>query len=426
MSGTYRTRSVLGALGLAVVVAFAPACSAEPAGPPPRPAPQATTSAAPAVDPALGTVRNTLSFAERQLAAEVTRIAPDAYPAETEPSGVWSTTDNDDWRCGFFPGMLWQMYGRTGDPAWRTRAQDWQAPLASKKSDNSTHDIGFIIFDTFGKGAELTGDEDFRNTVLTAARTLSTRYNPTVGAVRSWDDIDDRTQYRVIVDNMMNLELLFWAAQHGGDPAWADIASSHAARTARDLLRPDGSTFHVVDYDQATGSVVSQGTAQGFADSSTWARGQAWAVYGFTMTFRYTRDPKFLDAARSAADYWVAHLPPDKVPYWDFALPTTAGEPRDSSAAAIAASGLLELSQFETDEAKKRVYFDTARDMIVTLSGPGYLAEGTNNQAIILHGTQNKPGGNFDTGLVVGDYYLIEALTRYEQMATAHDVPPTR
>ncbi|HWM60337.1 MAG TPA: glycoside hydrolase family 88 protein [Pseudonocardia sp.] len=400
------------------------ACASPPAerAPAPETAAPETAAAAPTADPAASAVQRSLSFAEKQLAAEVGRIVPGQYPADTEPNGVWATTDSDDWRCGFFPGMLWQMYERTGDPVWRARAQDWQAPLEPAKTDDSTHDVGFIILTTFGHGFELTGDEAFRATVLTAARTLSTRFTPAVGAIRSWDDIDDTTQYRVIVDNMMNLELLFWAAQHGGDPAWADIASRHARTTARDHVRPDGSTFHVVGYDQATGSVTSQGTAQGFADSSTWARGQAWAVYGFAMTYRYTRDPQFLGVARSAADYWVSHLPADKVPYWDFAVPPDGGEPRDTSAAAIAAAGLLELSEYETDGARKQVYLDTAREMIVALSAPGYLAEGTNNEAILLHGTQNKPGGNFDTGLVVGDYYLIEALTRYERVAAGRSV----
>jgi hypothetical protein len=221
----------------------------------------------------------------------------------------------------------------------------------------------------------------------------------------------------------MNLELLFWASKHGGDPAWCAIARSHALRTLRDHVRPDGSTFHVVDYSPESGAAERKGTRQGHARDTTWSRGQAWAVNGFTMAYRETGDRRLLHAARRVSDWFIDHLPPDRVPYWDFDAPGIPDAPRDSSAAAIATSGLLELAALEPDPGRAAGYRDAAESIIASLSAAPYLAPEGASQAILLHGTQNFPRGNFDTGLVFGDYYFVEALGRYLSPPRPPDEP---
>jgi unsaturated chondroitin disaccharide hydrolase len=231
-----------------------------------------------------------------------------------------------------------------------------------------------------------------------------------VGALRSWNSAS--SEFKVIVDNMMNLELLLWASRHGGQQAWRDMAISHALVTARDHVRPDGSTYHLVVYDPATGAVKSRTTHQGHSATSTWSRGQAWAMHGFTMIYGETRDARFLDTARRVSDWFLGHLPADHVPYWDFDAPGTPAAPRDTSAAAIAASGLLELSELEPDTARAQRYAAGARAILTSLLSRAYLSEGTGSEAILLHGTSNWPAGSSDTGLIYGDYYLQEALLR--------------
>jgi unsaturated chondroitin disaccharide hydrolase len=220
----------------------------------------------------------------------------------------------------------------------------------------------------------------------------------------------------VIIDDMLNLELLFWASQHGGPSSLADKALQNALTVIRSHIRTDGSSWHLVVFDSDDGSVKRKGTVQGYSDNSTWARGQAWGVYGFTMAYRESNDARMLAAARRMADWYVAHLPSDSIPYWDFDAPGIPNEPRDSSAAAVAASGLIELSQLESDATRKQRYLDAAKATLTSLSSSAYLAEGTSARSILLHGTYNKPVGQYDRGLVWGDYYFIEALLRYKAL----------
>jgi unsaturated chondroitin disaccharide hydrolase len=379
-----------------------------------------------AADPFDDIIQHDLQFAAQQLDATTRTIAANRYPSTTSSSGSWNTTSASGWTSGFFSGALWLMYQRTGDATWRSRAQTWTSGLESQKNDTSTHDVGFKIFTSFGNGYRLTGDDAYRQVILTAAASLATRYDPDVGCIRSWGEISDTSNFEVIIDNMMNLELLFWASKHGGQAAWYDMAVSHALKTMANHVRADGSTYQVVTYDPTSGAVKSKSTNQGYNTESTWSRGQAWAVYGFTMAYRETGDPRFLDMARRTADYFIAHLPSDKVPYWDFELPSVTGQPRDSSAAAIAASGLIELSQRENDAQRSATYLNATRNILTSLSSPAYLAEGTTNKAILLHGTQNKPNGKYDSGLIYGDYYFVEALLRYPTTPPPPDTtPPT-
>jgi unsaturated chondroitin disaccharide hydrolase len=381
-----------------------------------------TTTARAAEDPFDVAVRHDQAFANGRLAATTGRIPTNAWPDVTLPSLRWHTTGASAWTSGFLPGALWLAYQQSADAAWRAKAQNWQAGLAGQAANTSTHDVGFMIFDSFGNGYRLTGTDSYRQTVLKAAGSLATRYSSVVGSIRSWNSA--ASDFKVIVDNLMNLELLFWASKHGGQRAWYDMAVSHALKTAQNHVRPDGSTYHLVVYNPKTGAVKSRGTVQGYSASSTWARGQAWAIHGFTMTYRETRDARFLATARRVADWFLGHLPADRIPYWDFNDPAIPAAPRDTSAAAIAASGLLELSTLETDATRAARYASTARAILAALSKPPWLSEGTGSEAELLHGTANKPAGSADTGLIYGDYYFQQALLRLRRLAPSGPALP--
>jgi unsaturated chondroitin disaccharide hydrolase len=353
-------------------------------------------------------------YTEQRLLSTDAALNPPAYPERTKPGGSWLTVGADDWTAGFYAAALWRTYERTHDPAWRQRAETWQAGLARQTKQDTT-DLGFKLFDAYGVGYQLTGDESYKRVVLAAADTVARRYNPNVGMFRVWDKADDHTQYRVNIDALMNLELMFWAGQNGGNPQYADMAKHHALRALQDLVRPDGGTWMVANYNQKTGALLNHSTKQGYATESTWSRGQAWAVYGFTMAYRYTKDPQFLDAARRTADYFVRRLPPDRVPYWDFDVPNKATAPRDSSAAAVVASALVELSGYEAVPAAKQHDTDIARDILTSLSSPTYAPREQKFAAMLQHGTQHFPEGWADTGIMFGDYYFVEAIGRYEK-----------
>ncbi len=371
-------------------------------------------------------IDHNLAFAAAQLNRTLAEVPTGAYPHDTMSDGRWRTRPAGWWISGFLPGSLWLMYQATGDPAWRTAAASRQAGVESQKTRTDSHDLGFMILDSFGQGYRMTGDTAYRSVALTAASSLATRYSPIVRATRSWDNTsaDEPTDFKVIVDNMMNLELLLWAWRQTGDTGHRSKALEHALRSAAEHVRADGSTHHLVVFDSNTGAVKRKQTVQGYSDTSTWSRGQAWALYGFTMAFRELRDSRMLDTARRVADWYIGHLPADRVPYWDFDAPGIPSEPRDSSAAAIAASGLLELSRIETDPARAQQYLDAARATLTSLSSPTYLAEGTSHRSILLHGTSNKPGGDFDRGLIYGDYYFLEAMLRYRAIARRADLQP--
>jgi Glycosyl Hydrolase Family 88 len=361
-----------------------------------------------------------LSVARRQLERTANVVAPTQYPRSTLSNGTWSTIPNTNlvgWTQGFFPGSLWLMHQAGGEASWRTRAEQWTRNLELQKTNTQTHDLGFKFMPSFGLGYRLTGDPYYQDVLLTAARSLATRFNSTVGIIVCCDWNSD-WEVPLVIDTMGNLELLFWASRNGGDAAWNDMALRHALKTMTDMVRPDGSTFHVVDYDSA-GNIRSRGTYQGYSDSSTWARGQAWAIYGYTMAYRYTRDARMLATAQRVTDYYLNRLPPDGVPFWDFDAPPSQ-QVKDSSAAAIVASALLELSEFVTDPADKARYRDAALRMLETLASPDYLTAGTESYAILKHGVGHYPAGQeIDVGLIYGDYYLIEAVLRFKGLTTS-------
>lgn len=321
-----------------------------------------------------------------------------------------------DWTAGFFPGSLWYLYEATGDAKWRLAAADYTARTAPAKFDKSQHDLGFMLGAGYGNGYRLTGDPAYRDALLAGATTLVTRFNPRVGSIQSWDLWPNTTwAYPVIVDNLMNLELLTWAARAAVEPRYREVAVTHADTTLRNHFRPDGSSFHLVDYDPGTGKVRGKVTVQGHADSSSWARGQAWALYGYTMMYRETKKEDYLRQAHKIAAFFMQHprLPADKVPYWDFDDPAIPNAPRDSSAAAIVASSLLELATFAQGE-QARAYRAFAEAQLRSLASTAYLASGSDNGGFLLkHATGHKPAGKeIDVPLNYADYYFLEALLR--------------
>lgn len=362
-----------------------------------------------------------LEYGLSQLKQSVASVGDSTvFPRNDEPGKTWHTTNMHSWTSGFFPGCLWYAYEYSGDPFFRGAAERWTEALEPVKNQTNTHDLGFMIFCSYGNGYRLTGNETYRAVINHTAGTLANRYKRVTGVIRSWDWNKDVWQYPVIIDNMMNLELLFWSSKNGGPSEWYIVANEHAEKTAANHVRQDGSTYHVVDYNPDTGEVNERYTAQGFARDSCWARGQAWGIYGFTMTYRETGDRQFLKTARRLADYFIAHLPEDDpVPYWDFDASDIPDEPRDASAGAIAASGLLELSTCvaKEDEKSAEIYYNTAVKLLESLCSPVYLTEGTESPAILRHSVGSKPAGSeVDVALIYADYYFMEALLRYKRM----------
>ncbi len=333
------------------------------------------------------------------------------YPRSITNGSTWMPGSSRNWTSGFFSGVLWQLYERTGDDAFRMQAETWMLALANETT-NPTHDVGFIINSSFGRGYRLTGDPWYRDVLLEAAQHLATRYDPDVRAIRSWGEMR-QFAFPVAVDGMMNIELLFWAAKNGGDPALADIAWQHARTIMIDHVRPDGSTYHVVDYDPVSGATLWKGTVQGLSDTSMWARGQAWAIYGFSMATRETGDPTFLWTAEKTADAFLDGLPDDLTPFWDFDAASIPGEPRDASAAAIAASGLWELSTLTGDPAKRSRYRTASYSLVERLCAGDCSAEGVGMPALLDHSTGNRPlGAEVDVPVIYAEYYFLEALAR--------------
>ena len=382
-----------------------------------------TTATVTTEDPLDVAVRAAQAHALTRVAATTARVPTTAWPLQTTAGDpLWRTVGARNWASGFFPGQLWNTYQATGNKTWATNATRWTTGLAGQALNTTNHDVGFQINNSFGNGYRLTGNDTYRATVLRAAASLSTRYSAKVGAIRSWNS--GPTEFKVIIDTMMNLELMFWASKHGGQRAWYDQAYSHALKTARNHVRPDGSTYHLLTYDPATGKVLSRTTVQGAADHSTWARGQAWAIYGFTVAYRETKDTRFLDVARRASDWYLAHIPADRIPYWDFDAPGIPDAARDTSAAAVAASGLLELARRDPDPARRARYTQAGRDTVAALSSSPWLTTATSSEAVLAHGTYSAPAGNSDTGLIWGDYYLQEAMLRLRLLPPTGPVLP--
>lgn len=356
-----------------------------------------------------------LFFSAGQYEMMLKKIPDNAFPRTADPGGKIVTTASESWTSGFYPGVCWYLYEHTGREAFRMEAINKSMLLEKEKFNTLTHDLGFMLYCSLGNGYRLTGSENFRDILLKGARSLVSRYDPDVGCIRSWER-EDKSLYLVIIDNMMNLELLFWSYEVTRDPLFLIVGIHHADNTLKNHFRDDYSSFHVVDYDPGSGRIKKRQTVQGYADGSAWARGQSWGLYGYTMSYRMTGRKRYLEQAVHIADFFLSHprLPEDRVPYWDYDAPGIPDEPRDASAGAIMASALLELSSYVSSD-RKRKFIRNSEMILNTLSGPGFRAEkGENGFFILKHSVGNLPGGTeIDVPLIYADYYYVEALMRY-------------
>lgn len=355
-----------------------------------------------------------VSFLESQLERDASTFADSLWAnPPKEKLGTRRNCNIYDWTSGFFPGSLWYAYELTGDADLKNEAIDYTNRMfpVSKYKDN--HDIGFMINCSYGNAMRLAPNDSIMDVIVETAENLCSRFNVQIGCIRSWDF--GHWNYPVIIDNMMNLDLLFNATNLTGNQKYKQVAIKHAYTTMKHHFRPDFTSFHVVSYND-DGSVELKGTHQGKNDDSAWARGQGWAVYGYTSCYRETKDVKFLDQAVNVAEMIIKrNVASDKVCYWDFDAPIKRETPRDASAAAVIASAFLELSTFAENGDR---YFDYAEEILKSLSSKKYLSEkGQNKGFVLMHSVGSLPhGSEIDTPINYADYYYLEALKRYNDL----------
>ena len=358
------------------------------------------------------------SIEHYELMAESLMDQPDQLPKTIDAAGKLETSGSGWWCSGFVPGTLWYLYEYSSSPELLEYAKNYTARIEKEQYNESTHDLGFMLYCSFGNGLRLTGDSTYQRIMLTGAESLSTRFNPLIGCIQSWG-ANKKWQFPVIIDNMMNLEFLFWASRISEDPKYRDICISHADKTIENHFRPDYSSYHVVSYDTITGQAEKRNTHQGFGDETAWARGQAWGLYGYAVMYRETKDPKYLEQAKCIADFLICHpnMPEDMIPYWDFNAPDIPDAKRDASAGAIMASALIEMSLFVDDELAD-IYMKVAEKQIRKLSSSAYFAEkNSNGNFILMHSVGHLPGkSEVDVPLTYADYYYVEALLRYRAL----------
>jgi len=366
----------------------------------------------------LQTIERNLQDAASQYRLLAKNLPADSFPKTWYPlTGKYEFSNSGWWCSGFYPGTLLYLYEQTRDAVLYTEAKRILAVLEKEKKNTGTHDLGFMMYCSFGNANRISASSIYKEVLLTSARSLATRFNPKVGCILSWNGKPN--EYLVIIDNMMNLELLFWATRVSGDSSFYKIAVTHANTTMKNHFRPDYSSYHVLNYNAETGEVQQKRTAQGAANESAWARGQAWGLYGYTMTYRETKNKKYLEQAKHIADFLLHHpdLPPDKIPYWDFNAPGIPNALRDASAAAIMASALLELRRY-VDQKKADEYTSAAETILRSLSSQQYKATaGTNGGFILQHGVGHMPNKTeVDVPLTYADYYFVEAMIRYRKL----------
>ncbi len=375
---------------------------------------------------AKGQVKKMLSIAE---------VNNQGFPRTQSCTDSLVSTSMYDWTSGFFPGNLWYACEGTKDADLKQAAIRWTEKLEKLKSFTEHHDLGFMLYCSYGNAYRITKNEKYKQVLIEGAKSLSTRFNPKVGSIKSWNEFkswsgDATYKYPVIIDNMLNLELLFFASKVTGNQSYRQIAISHANNVIKNQVRSNGSCYHVICYNPANGSVIAKETAQGYSNNSTWSRGQAWGIYGFTMVYRETKDKRYLDVAKKMADFYLQEpgLPQDKVPYWDFNANEIGYTPgknsnagkvpvkyRDASAAAVTASALLELSTYLPNSTP---YKNAAIQIIHELSGPSYMDNSQKNSGFLLmHNVGSIAHGvEIDVPLIYADYYYLEALNRYKRI----------
>lgn len=340
------------------------------------------------------------------------KVKPDLVSPRTVENGAFKMVVSKDWTSGFFPAELWYFYQYTNDRKWLDLAKKYTEDIKKEQFNTGTHDLGFMIYCPFGNGYRLTNDPAYKAVIIQAAKSLSTRFNVKAGVIKSWDHNGDKWKYPVIIDNMMNLELLFETTKLTGDSSFYKIAVTHANTTIKNHFRPDFSSYHVIDYDTLTGNVRQKLTAQGYANESAWARGQAWALYGYTMCYRETKNKAYLAQADSVAGFILNNkiTPADGIPYWDYNDPKIPDVSRDASAASITASALYELAKYSINGKKYKAAADKILNSLITK----YTSKiGANYGFILEHSTGHRPAkSEIDVPINYADYYYLEALLR--------------
>lgn len=359
-------------------------------------------------------VERYVALADSMLVAD-----PGRLPHSLKEDGSMTSVKPSGWTSGFFPGTLWYMYEYLNDERVKSRAETFTAYLEDQQHNTGTHDIGFMMYCSYGNSERLFPDDTKKQILINSADALCSRYSSVTGCIKSWDHKGDMGwHFPVIIDNMMNLELLLWAWKQTGDSKYLDVATSHARTTAKNHFREDYSSFHVVNYDPQTGAVLSQGTFQGLSDDSSWSRGQGWGLYGYTVMYRFTQDKFYLEQAQNIARYIMSYqpAPEDKVFLWDYKAPADA--PRDASAAALCASALLELRGLTDDARLADDAYSFAVDILRSLSSEAYTAaSGTNGNFVLKHSVTSFPAGKeIDKPLCYADYYYFEALLRLKNI----------
>jgi rhamnogalacturonyl hydrolase YesR len=361
----------------------------------------------------VGDAKEALVFAGKQYKLLKETIPFNQFPRTIDENGKLIPSGSSWWCSGFYPGTHWFLFEHLKDQAFKTEAINKSFWLEKEKFNRWTHDLGFMIFCSYGNGYRLTGESNYKDIIITASNTLCTRFNPAVGCIKSWDH--GEWEFPVIIDNMMNLEMLFWATKVTGDQKYRNIAIQHAETTLENHFREDGSSYHLVDFEPRTGEILGKVTVQGYADESAWARGQAWGLYGYTMTYRETGNKDFLEQAMKIADFVLEHpnMPEDLIPYWDYNAPDIPNTKRDASAGAIIASALLELSRYSGEKGK--FYHEQATRMLASLSSKAYRADlGENGNFILKHSVGHfTKNSEVDVPLTYADYYYVEALIRF-------------
>jgi len=348
------------------------------------------------------------------LANTIDNLHPDStfFPRTITKDNKLRLSGTHDWTSGFFPGSLWYAYELSRNKNLAVEARKFTEKLAPIQYYKGIHDVGFMMMSSYGNGIRLIPCKGDSIVLINTAKSLATRFHPEVGLIKSWDH-EPAWKYPVIIDNMMNLELLFEATKMTGDDKFKNIAISHADITMKNHYRPDMSTYHLVSYDPETGAVLTRETHQGYSNNSSWARGQAWGLYGYTVCYRYTHDKKYLNWSQKIANYIMSNVKTkDRIPYWDYNAPDIPNAPRDASAAAVTASALLELSEQSVDGQK---YFAYAEQILKSLSSDKYLSQkGKNKGFILMHSVGSFPhNSEVDVPLNYADYYYLEALKRY-------------